>query len=148
MADIHILQKRSDGAQSLVLHFPVAVGENSVPIGAGGPVTWQNAVAYSQGGEPESSLHVGGPESGGGGKSGVISQEESVLISTGAVLERAYSYPMDSGGTTDALRASSLREFYARCKEQITAEIQQSLAGENTGFDAEFQQFPTDRAFT
>lgn len=126
MSDIHILDKRK-GEHRLVFHFAVAGGDNDVPAGAGGSVTWREAVAASQGGSPTSALPDGGSEAGGGGKKGTISSEELAQVASGAVLERSYRFPVDSGGTTDAERAASLRAFYAQKKTQATAEIAASL---------------------
>lgn len=126
MSDIHVLEKRG-GEHRLVFHFAVAAGDNDVPAGAGGLVTWQEAVAASLGGSPASVLPDGGAEAGGGGKKGAISSEELAQVASGAVMERSYSFPVDSGGTTDAERATSLRAFYAQKKAEVTAEIAKSL---------------------
>lgn len=118
---IHVLQKGSNGEHRLIFHFAVAAGNNSVPAGAGGPASWQEAVAASLGGSPTSAL----PD--GDGEKGTISAAEAASIASGAVLERSYSFPVDSGGTTDAKRAVTLRAFYEQKKNQVATEIAAKL---------------------
>lgn len=117
MGAIHTLGKGSDGNHRLVFHFAVPSGNNDVPVAAGGPVTWQEAVVASLGGSPTSVL----PD--GDGTKGTISSEELAQIVSGEVLERQYTYVVDSGGTTDSERAVSIRAFYAAKKTQVTAEV-------------------------
>ncbi len=121
MADIHILQKGADGQHRLVFHFPVAVGDNDVPAGAGGTITWREAVVAALGGSPTSLLPAGD------GSKGTVSAAEAAQIASGEVVERSYSYPVDSGGTTDAERAASIRAFYTQKKAQATVEIAAKL---------------------
>lgn len=121
MADIHILQKGADGRYSLVFHFSVAAGDNDVPGSAGGMVTWREALVVSLGGSPTSTLPSGD------GTKGTISSAEAADLAAGTVLERSYSFPLDSGGSTNAQRAASVRAFYVQKKAEVTAEIQASL---------------------
>ncbi|KKL11457.1 hypothetical protein LCGC14_2545610, partial [marine sediment metagenome] len=46
---------------------------------------------------------------------------------SGSVMERLYKYPLDSGGSTNAQRAASVRVFYVQKKVEVTSEIQTSL---------------------
>lgn len=121
MSHVHVLNKGSDGEHRLVCHFAVPAGNNSVPVAAGGTVTWQEALKASLGGSPASVL----PD--GDGTKGTISAGELANVASGAVLERQYSFPVDSGGTTDALREASILAFYAKKKTQVTAEIAAQL---------------------
>ena len=121
MSDIHVLDKR-DGQHRLIFHFPVAAGENNVPAAAGGPVTWREAIVASQGGSPVSILPKGD------GTKGTISAAELAQIVAGKVLERTHSFVVDSGGVTDAERAKTVREVYAREKTRATDELAAELA--------------------
>lgn len=121
MSDIHVLQKNDNSEHLLVFHFAVAGGNNDVPVAAGGTVGWQEAVATSLGGSPTSVLLAGD------GTKGTVSVAEAASIASGAVLERSYSFPVDSGGTTDAQRAASIRAFYAQMKAQVTAKVAAKL---------------------
>lgn len=119
--DIHILEKGSDGQQRLVFHFPVPLGNNQVPVGAGGTITWREALVAYLGGSPVSVLPSGD------GNKGTILSAEATNISAGAVMERTYSFPLDSGGTSDGQRVVSARAFYKQKKAEVTAEIVESL---------------------
>lgn len=121
MADIHILRRESSGSYRLVCHFPVVDSNNGVPVAAGGPITWREAIVNYLSGSPASILP------GGDGTKGTISAAETDEIASGAVVERAYLFPLDSGGTTDAQRVAALQAFYAAKKAEVAAELAAAL---------------------
>ncbi len=109
MADMHVLAG-TGGRWRVVMHFPVPGGNNT----AGVP--WSDAVKNSDAGGSTSL-----PD--GDGTGGTISATEKTAVEAGTILEHTGDFRVESGGSVQA----TLREFYAKEKTDITAQLQRRL---------------------
>lgn len=100
MSDIHVLGGDGLGKWTVVLHFPVAVGNNNAAV------SYRTALVNSGRGGTTALTEGTGP--------GEISTAELGDIQAGEVYEHSVSFLAESGATDDAEMWSEVQALFAR----------------------------------
>ena len=115
MSDMHVLTEVASGRFTIVMHFAVPIGNNSVGV------PWSVALINSG---------IGGTTSlpDGDGTAGTINTAtEKIDIKAGTVFEHRKALLAESGGSSNLELQASIREFYAIEKTNILAVLQTEL---------------------
>ena len=112
MSDMHVLA--GDGKQwSVVMHFAVPDANNAVSV------NYRLALVSSGLGGTTQLTEGTGP--------GQIEAAEKTQVEGGEVYEHRDTFLVESGGTASAELRASLRQFYAREKDNVIAGLQRRL---------------------
>ena len=114
MYDMHVLTGNNGNRWTVVMHFAVPAGNNSVGM------LWKDALIKSG---------MGGTTAlpDGDGTGGTIGTTEKAAVEAGTVYEHSGSFLVESGGTSNAELRASLRSFYARERAKIIDDLQSKL---------------------
>ena len=122
MSDMHALGSDRNGYR-VVMHFDVPAGDNAVGT------SWTDAILAVKGKDDlgNTALPKTVLQDGDGIVAGTISAAEKAEIEAGTRHEFVDSFPIESGGTSNADLRASLREFYASEKARLTDNLQTQL---------------------
>ena len=120
MADIYVLTGNNSNTWTLVMHFAVPNVNNAVGI------NFRTALVNSGIGlNTETGRRTILPT--GDDTGGTISAAEEALLDSGARFEHVSSYPIESGGSSNAELQASIREQYAAENAAVQASVASQL---------------------
>jgi hypothetical protein len=119
MSDIHVITGDLNGDWSIVMHYPVPVGNNSVNV------PWVTALANSQLNLREDGRFSVLPLGLGG--DGTISVAEEALLEAGQLFEVVESLKLDTGPASPAEQLQLLFDFYNERRAVREAQLSKIL---------------------
>jgi len=119
MADMYILTGNNANEWTIVMHFAVPDTNNAVGINHRTALV-NSGIGLGEGGR-RTILPTGDDTD------GTISAAEEALLDDGSRFEHVASYRVESGGTSNALLQSAIREFYAAENEAVQADVASRL---------------------
>ena len=115
MADMYVLTGNNANEWTIVMHFAVPNVNNAVGI------NFRTALVNSGIGQGENGRRTVLPT--GDDTGGTISAAEEALLDSGERFEHVTSFRLESGGTSNALIRSALRDFYAAKNIHIQQDV-------------------------